>query len=224
MTREWDEKQAGKRPVVQEELYLSYIKEIGTSSNQIHNRKHPFVLPGLGSPGQHCMCKKVSGIGLDGKKLGYTNLRCKRIECPNCFSNWVLDWVFDVAFKIEAYAKVTGQRPAHVTSEIIGVNRHAENWNLDDYDTFHRRTYRHISAIGGEGGLRMLHPYRVHKELKEQLKKVGYGVQGNGFWRGVRDNALQLDSYDDYTYLSPHDHLIIFPEFLKEHSDSRFFR
>lgn len=232
MSREWDERTEGKRPVKREDkgssLYPSYIKEFGTSDLQpitkrINNKSHPFVLGGLGSSGPHCMCKVAYGPSVDGKKLGYVHHKCKRLECKNCFKSILLERVYDITFRVEAYAKVIGDRPAHVTSEIIGVSSAAKLWDMDDYDTFHRRSYRHISAIGGTAGVRLFHPYKIHSNIKQLLKKAGYGIKGNGFWKGVRENALNLAKYEEYYYLAPHDHNIVFPSFLKEHSDNKFF-
>jgi hypothetical protein len=196
-------------------------KELGISDIKIVNSRHPFILPGLGESGKHCLKCVVYGIGINGDKIGYRSLKCKRIECPNCYQNWVMEKVFDIAFKIEAYSLVSGDRPAHVVSSVnpdVCIS-----WDLVDYDNFHKQTYRHISAMGGSGGLRMLHPYRIKHEIKLALKKVGYGVPGNGLWQGVRDNALNLPNYEEYYSLAVHDHNIVFPSFLESHTDKRFF-
>lgn len=220
MSREWEEREKGLRPVVQHTLESPLTI---CSKARIYNKSHPFVLPGLGESGPKCMCKKAWGIGIDGKKLGYVNLKCKRIECKNCYLNWVLEKVYESAFILEAYAKVTGERPAHVTAEIIGISDKARSWDMEDYDTFHRRTYRHIEAMGGLGGLRAFHPYKIHSHIKKSLISNGYGIPGNGFWKGVRNNALNLKTFDEYYYLAPHDHNIVFPSFLDEHVDNKFF-
>jgi len=219
-------------------LYHGYYKELGTSNVQqpsslffvkkepktILDLNYPFVLPGLGVRGSKCQCKKAWGIGIDGTKIGYIPLNCKRIECPECYLSWVKDKVFDVVFKIEAWSLLHGnERPASVTSERINAHQVSKAWNLTDYDMFHRRTYRHIKAVGGIGGVRFFHPYKVHKHIKKLLKKKGYGVPGNGYWKGIRDNALSFKNVEDYYYKVPHDHTLVFPSLLKEHRDNQFF-
>lgn len=242
MSREWEDRLAGNRPFVKEDndvsSYLGYVKEFGTSDTTNHtqktltksqksvritNRTHPFVLPGLGKDSELCGKKVAYGIGIDGKSLGYVAHMCKRWEGPTCYKSVTMDKVFDVVFKLEAYAKMTGERPCHIVAEKIGVSQEAKNWDLEDYDTFHRRVYRHVASFGGKAGLRAFHPYKIHSHIKDQLRRLGYGVPSKGLWQGVRDNALNLKHYDEYYYSAPHDHCFVFPSFLKEHSDNKFF-
>lgn len=201
----------------------SYTKELGIREElRITNRTHPFILPGLGESGVHCQKCVVYGIGINGDEVGTRTLKCKRIECKNCYKNWVLDKVFESTFKIEAYAIVTGDRPSHVVSSIDP--KICRSWdNLEAYDTFHKRSYRHIASMGGNAGLRAFHPYRIRSDIKDQLKAVGYGVQGKGYWQGVRDNALNLSRFEEYYSLAVHDHNLVFPSFLDEHVDKQFF-
>jgi hypothetical protein len=77
--------------------------------------------------------------------------------------------------------------------------------------------------MGGNAGLRCGHPYRIKPEVKDKLKAVGYGVQGKGYWQGVRDNVLNLPCFEAYYALAVHDHNIVFPSFLDEHKDKNFF-
>ncbi len=228
MSLEWEARLRGESPVVKDEqtsqTYLGFVKESGIRHKKLNNQNFPFILPGMGSSGSSCMCKKAWGIGINGDKLGYINLKCKRIECPNCYVNWMYDAVFEDAVKVEAYSKVVGERPCHITSEVIGISQIAHTWTLVDYDNFHKRVYRHVRSVGGCAGLRGFHPYKIHSHIKEQLRQVGYGVPGNGYWKGVRENALNLpfpDAY--YYYLSPHDHCIVFPSYLEQHQDNQFF-
>jgi hypothetical protein len=215
---------SSKQSLLDPSLYLSYVKESGTNAViDLRDKWYPFVLPGLGTGGEHCMCKVLHGIGVDGRKIGYINYKCKRLECPNCYVGLLNQSVFERSVKLEAYARYTKERPAHVTSEVIGASHVSKTWNLPEYDNFHRRSYRHISSMGGSAGLRNFHPYKIHKHIKDRLKLSGYGVSGNGYWKGVRENVLKLSRSEDYFYLSPHDHNIVFPSFLTEHSDNHFF-
>jgi hypothetical protein len=199
-----------------------YTKELGIRGElRITNRTHPFILPGLGESGKHCQKCVVYGIGIGGDKVGTRTLKCKRIECKNCYKNWVLDKVFESTFKIEAYAKVCGDRPSHIVASIDP--KICRYWdNLESYDTFHKRVYRHIASMGGNAGLRVLHPYRIKPEIKTRLKAAGCGVPGNGYWKGVRENALNLPRFEEYYSLAVHDHNIVFPSFLAEHKDKNF--
>lgn len=225
MTLEWEAKERGERPIrkeTEQKVVSCYTKEFDTSvSERITNRYHPFILPGLGESGEHCQKCVVYGIGINGDKIGMRNLKCKRIECKNCYSNWVMDRVFEVTFKIEAYAKMTGDRPAHVVASI--APEICRKWDsLQQYETFHKRVYRHIASIGGTGGLRVFHPYRIKPNVIKELKKAGYGTKGNGYWKGVRENALNYEHFEQYYSLGVHDHNIVFPSFLAEHTDNKF--
>lgn len=230
MSLEYEAMLRGERPVrnednfrvkTEQKLVSCYTKEFGTSEQAIINGRHPCILPGLGESGQHCQKCVVYGIGINGDKIGVRNLKCKRIECPNCYKNWVLDRVFETTFKLEAYAKITGDRPAHVVASI--APQICRTWTtLDQYETFHKRVYRHLSAIGVDGGLRIFHPYRINPGVIAELKKVGYGTPGNGYWKGVRENALGYENFEQYYSLGVHDHTIVFPSFLSEHTDRNF--
>jgi len=227
MSLEYEAMLRGERPVrneakFEQKVVSCYTKEFDTSEHQrITNRTHPYILPGLGESGQHCMKCVVHGIGINGDKLGVRNLKCKRIECKNCYKNWVLDRVFETTFKIEAYSMVTGERPAHVVSSIDP--KICRTWeNLSDYDTFHRRSYRHIMGMGGTAGLRVFHPYRIRHEMKDKLKSAGCGVESKGYWKGVRENALNFEHLEEYYSLAVHDHNVVFPSFLEPHTDRNF--
>lgn len=183
--------------------------------------RFPFALPGLGEAADYCMKVEIKSRCECGESLGTRILKCKRIECPYCYIKWVKEKVFDIALKVEAYATVTGDRPSHVVFSDKPERFKSATWN--DYEAFFKKGYRHVSAVGGAGGVRMFHPYRVKKQLLPRLKKMGFGTEKKGFWKAVREDALHLVSLYNYIELGPHAHCLIFPSFLQEHNDKSFF-
>jgi hypothetical protein len=269
VSREWEERQHGLRPVVQNSPVSCYSKEFGTSNSSvlgidepliydceriegnsvcidgvwyrsydeyakyqinlkksqklqktIKEKNFPFVLPGLGIRKKTCGAHKIDSLCSCGEGLGVTQLFCKSWECPNCASTLEMQHVFDLAVKIEALVKVTGERPASIIGSTHPELFKGKDWEF--YDTFHKRFYRHCTSVGINGGLRIFHPYRILGYIKELLRKKGYGVAGRGFWNGVREDALGLGDWRKYVYLAPHDHAIVFPSWIEEHKDSTF--
>lgn len=123
----------------------------------------------------------------------------------------------ELCIMVEAYAKVTGERPAAVfvsirENEVIG-------WTWKKYLGFFRKGYDRLESMGVMGGIRFFHPFRIRKNVLKLLREVGYGSGGSkgGFWAGVRENALKLGSWRSYLRLSPHLHAVVFPSCIDEH-------
>lgn len=176
-----------------------------------------FIIPGMGKSGNYCMTKHVTGISADGDALRIRHLHCKRIQCPNCWHQWVRDRALTLSIHVEAYAKVTGERPAAVFVSV------PENkvlcWSWKHYIGFFRTGYDRLESLGVMGGVRFFHPFRIWKTVQKSLRDNGYGVKSGkgGLWAGVRENALKLGSWRSYVRLSPHIHCIVFPSFIREH-------
>jgi len=83
--------------------------------------------------------------------------------------------------------------------------------------------YRRVKKLGIQAAYRAFHPYRVREQCKEDLSSLGYAKGSSGYWKGVRDDALEYGSLHDYVKLAPHLHLIAFPSYIEPNDDSGIF-
>ncbi len=176
-----------------------------------------FIIPGMGKSGNYCMTKYVTGISSDGDALRIRHLHCKRIQCPNCWHQWVRERALTLSIHIEAYAKVTGERPAAVVVSI--PDERVLGWCWRHYLGFFRKSYDRMESLGVLGGVRFFHPFRIRKNVQKSLREAGYGVKDGkgGLWAGGRENVLKLGSWRSYLRLSPHIHAVVFPSYVDEH-------
>ncbi len=141
------------------------------------------------------------------------------MTCPICYNTWAVERTFKMAVILEAYARVTGQRPAHVTAS--RPPEEMKQWTQDDYKIkLRRRGTRQLKQNGAVAGFGVLHPYRISNSVKPALRDAGYGqldgeYQGKGFWKGVHVDVLDLDDWRKYVAFGPHFHHIVFPSFLE---------
>lgn len=172
-----------------------------------------FLIPGLGQSADYCMKQTVNAISSAGNAAKLVRLKCERIQCPNCFEWWISQTTFKYAVLIEAYAKVTGERPAAFSCSVHPDS--VRSWSWLDYGKFFRTSYNRLGKLGVLGGIRVFHPFRVLYNIKGKLRQAGYGHGGSGgFWAAIRANVLNLKSWRNYVYLAPHLHVIGFPSFV----------
>lgn len=227
MSREWDDRMAGKMPVIPDEgindesqsgvscLSKGLTAKVLQSATLILAAilyKKSFMIPGMGESSEYCMKKIVNSLSTLGNALKATILKCERIQCPNCYEWWISERTFALAVLIESYAKVTGERPA-----ALSVSVHPDTvrkWTWQDYGRFFRTSYNRLEKIGIIAGIRVFHPFRILYHIKGKLRELGH--KKGGFWKAIRNNELNLKNWYEYITLSPHLHIIGFPNWIKE--------
>lgn len=96
-------------------------KESGTTTSQLESHGleyqlgiYDFQLPGLGDPGEMCGSNRVpekKAVCPNGDAVRYVPMLCRRVECPDCYSDWSRERAFSIAVEIEARARQLGERP-----------------------------------------------------------------------------------------------------------------
>lgn len=186
-----------------------------------------FELPGLGEKGPDCGKNKLPHENTfcpELKGIRYEPLKCKRVECPDCYNNWAIERTFKIVVEIEAYARKNEERPHALTFSV--PPKKSEGWSIKEINTsLFRRGYRRgRDKCNINGGYAFFHPARVTKPRKKQLERLGYGSSGDkgGWWRGVRNDAKGLGDWRKYVKWGPHVHNIGFPEVIKPHEGDDF--
>jgi hypothetical protein len=171
-----------------------------------------FKLPGLGRSGPTCGVNRMSHFSSDGSKVKYSPLSCGRIECPKCWPDWARRMVFNLAFKIEAYARAHNERPKTCVFSVAPdrVNYEAWTWERVSRGLF-RRGYRRAKNVGVDGGVAIFHPYRIRPGIKRELKRSGEHREV-GMWKLIRARVNAGEALDKFVSVGPHVHSIIFGE------------
>jgi hypothetical protein len=172
-----------------------------------------FLVVGMGNAANYCMKQRVSAISSKGNALKFTHLKCKRIQCPHCWGQWVMERVLELSIKVECYAKVIGKRPSMVVVSVPPDS--VKKWTWKDYTGFFRKGYNRLFGLNVLGGIRIFHPFRVKKDVQKLMR--GVGIKDGGFWANIRKNFFKYSSWYDYVDLSPHMHCLVFPGFIKQH-------
>jgi len=181
-------------------------------------KKSDFGLIGCGEKGSYCGVNRMNKLCNCGESFMFSPLSCKRIECPECSSYWMIKKTKRIAFRIESYARSRNERPHAI---VISVNpQDGKDWAWKEFRmSLFRRGYRRAKALGVNGGCAIFHAFRIKKNIKTELRKKGLK---NNYWKAVRDDALGLGSWKEYVQFGPHQHSIGFPSFLKEHKSTDF--
>jgi len=184
---------------------------------------------GMGKSGDKCNHNAVRQWATkfegDGAKVAikYIPITCNRNACPDCYTSGLIEQTFRYVTELEAYARHYQERPASLFAS--PPQEVADTWNTMKMlnNRLHQRSYREAKKMGAFAGLRAFHPWRIRPDIKKRLRALGYKEDGRrGFFKGVRDDVLNLGDWSEYVYWSPHDHLIVFPSYLKEHTSTDF--
>ena len=91
---------------------------------------------------------------------------------------------------------------------------------VEENNTFEVYRYR----MGGDGGVRVLHPFRIPQDKQEELKAEGWNKSDLKLWAFVRKHVNSSNfRLDHYTELGYHLHLFVVPSYLEQHEDDEFF-
>lgn len=215
--------------------------------------KYDFQLPGLGERGEDCGAQRVpesEAICPTGDSIRTEHIKCRRVECPDCYQDWGRERAFDMVLELEAYARVHAERPHALVMSV--PPEETGTWDWDDINTsLFRRGYRRFRENESErvrcpdvgtkghsveecpgcyevkaevGGFSMFHPARVSEDAKEELQRQGYGSGGDkgGYWVGVREDVLDRGDWRNYVEFGPHVHNVGFPSYIQSHEGEDF--
>jgi len=184
--------------------------------------KYDWTLPGMGEPGEDCgtdALAETEAVCPNGDSVRYTPLRCRRVECPDCYKGEQIERAFRIALEIEARALVREERPHAVVCSV--PPEQARTWTYDRLNTaLFRRGYRRMKRrCGIDGGYAVFHPWRIPDARKDALRRHGYGSGGDrgGLWEGVREDTLDRGDPRHYVEFSPHVHSLGFPGRIDPH-------
>ncbi|GAI68902.1 unnamed protein product [marine sediment metagenome] len=176
-----------------------------------------FKIPGLGKKGRLCNHKRLDKFSKSGEAAYFKLLKCKRIECPSCWLDWARRTTFELALKIEAYARANNKRPIAAIMSVPPDKVTTWNWSGINMSLF-RRGYRRIHNKGVGGGVVVFHPYRLNAYARGRWLRAGNGrckKRGNGdvaIWRWVRARVQLGENLYSFVKLGPHAHVIGFGE------------
>lgn len=194
-------------------VFSSFQKTFEDFEDSYKLAGNSFELPGLGESGEDCMSLRARAFAKDGEAVRYEYMKCKRVECPKCWSDWAKRRVFDIVLRIEAYARANNERPYFAVASVPPSEAKGWNWNRLNESLF-RRGYRRLANIGINGGYALFHPFRLTERAKKELEADGWGSGDTdaGYWKGVREDALNWGYWRKYVKFSPHLHTVVFGE------------
>lgn len=190
-------------------------------------KNHPYLFPGLGAV-TNTSCGTVKHLHKcpidDYVHLHYYS--CHNYLCPDCFgsaAHQAAERIEDRVLGIGSVLRLKGndiktRYPNHIIiSPPVGAFQPSDNLSA-----WRGKIYKIASDIGIIGGALVFHPYRINKDILEQLRPLNKKGDSGGFWRLIHDNALGFHSWRDYVYWSPHFHIIGFMPEIKIKSDALF--
>ena len=185
---------------------------------------YSFAIPGLGHSGPKCLHQRLSHFSDNGSEARFSLLHCKRIECPNCWTDWKKRLVFDVALRVEAYARSIGKRPYSVIMSVPPDKvRDRWSWDLVNTSLFRRGIRRGKTKAGITGGYNVFHPYRIRPNWKAYFRfRSNAGDSEAKWWDQIRQRVQDGESLYKFVELSPHVHGIVFGD-PRAHSSNDFF-
>ncbi len=180
-----------------------------------------FAIPGKGQQPDYCHTPFISHLKGDGTGAREIIISCKLSRCPSCYRLWIDQKVFDYAVKVEAYAQLTGSRPARGVSslhpdDIVDIT-------LQDIRNFHRNTNDRVKRCDVDAGVKVFHAFRIKKAVQDALRTIlGGEINSSGaFWDALSipgrvdeiNDILGTDyvNWRDCVNLSPHIHMLLFP-------------
>ena len=171
-----------------------------------------FRIPGLGRAGPLCGHQRMSHFSSDGGAVRYDLLRCRRIECPTCWSDWARRAVFDLALRVEAYARHTGKRPYSCIFSVSPERVKRDSWTWERVNrSLFRRGYRRSRIHGVDGGIAIFHPYRIRPSWKHGFRRSGERREF-GMWKIIRKRVQAGEPLSEFVRLGPHTHTVVFGE------------
>lgn len=166
-----------------------------------------FPLPGSGD--RYERCGWVLRVGackdLHKKSRHVTHEWCRRPECPTCYGAWAARGATRANQRLWAGYRLdrkNGGSPGYVKKWVFSTddNPNAEDW---DHVKERQRFYRILEKAGVKASVVIPHGYRVTDEGKAAFKNYKQQNGELGRWAWIIKNH-----YWDYTYWSPHWHVI----------------
>lgn len=176
-----------------------------------------FVISGMGLSGSYCGSRRVSHFDTTFKAVKHSALTCRRVQCPKCYTDWIIQRTFHMTVELERKAYLRKERPF---SAVFSMNPQTAKKELKTFAQVNRNIFQrgyHLSKkMGIVGGVSVFHPFRISKTMQDALRKYRKtskkaSFKGDvGFWNMIRENVLKLPSFYDYVTVSPHAHTICF--------------
>ncbi|WP_406657386.1 hypothetical protein V7O62_02205 [Methanolobus sp. ZRKC2] len=188
-----------------------------------------FVIPGQGEKPDYCHVPFLSHVHESGDGGIEMIISCKQWRCPCCYRLKVDSEVFKYAVLLEAYSKVTGDRPFRAVASIS--TDQAYKMTLEDLRSFWRNAKDRLRRCGVNAGFKLSHPFRIKKNVQEALRiLLGSNTSSGGFWDFILSGQSAIDSINDYlgsdyktwrdlVNFSPHVHYLLFPDHQKISGD-----
>ena len=149
-----------------------------------------------------------------GDEKGTVKVSCYNRACSECWGDWVNRATRRICERLGGYrlaynewaSGVKGRRrmgnPKHI---ILSPPPTVELRTWADAMKLRRKAEGYARKLGVWGGVIIFHAYRIRAELKPFLAKFK-----RPYWELVREDVLNLGSWEKYVYLSPHFHVLGF--------------
>lgn len=166
------------------------------------------ILPGAGLKPVNCVGWVPVGFCPKCGNLHITRGNCKRAICPDCHVSWRYGRAESVFMRIWSNRLSENKRIRHFTlspsPETVASIKSAQ----DVVDLF-PWAYNYAKSMGVSGGVIILHPYRLRKDKKKQLRRIAKEkdkwVAGEfSLWKTL----VKLPNWREYVIFYPHFHIL----------------
>jgi hypothetical protein len=148
---------------------------------------------------------------------------CDRVECPVCWTYWGMKQSKRMADRLRGYVD-SSEKQGFAWHKTNAQNLRHWVFSPPEGTILPEMQYQGIKNIakaqildaGATGGVYATHLWRIREEIKTDLLtfiksfKLSEEEREKKFWQCAREDVLQLGSWREYCYWSPHFHVVGF--------------
>jgi hypothetical protein len=187
--------------------------EIGPSPSRTYYQ-HSTKIPGYGEQPANCMDHKPVGFCDQEAHVLLSRDKCKTRFCPEDWGLWVKDAVEAGVKQLAYYRAAQPNGPERRAMHVV-ASPDAENdrWTEERFYNHRSEAYTALDAVGVEGGVSVIHPYRGNDRGKQAFRDACRDPESDwckedGLWTYLRETSPEWGDLEEKTEPAPHTHTL----------------
>lgn len=164
-----------------------------------------WTMPGKGESGPRCGEWQPDSVCSECGDVGYTQHRCGRRECPECWGIWAKESAMRVTRRLQEFRESQPDDWHRQLAHTIASPPEGSIRTLREFKQAWKRAYRLAEEKGMRGGVVVPHPWRVTEAVKREYREEDPDI---GIWVWLRGEYGE--EWREAVYWSPHFHILGF--------------